>query len=67
MPGRWKWPTPMPDTHARTALRKAWRKAYATFVDTYRGAMERLRAGLSAVDFPAEGCRPPWFFPAPAG
>ena len=60
--------SPAPAVHtSSTALRKAWRKAYATFVDTYRGAMERLRAGLSAVDFPAEGCRPPWFFPAPAG
>ena len=49
------------------ALRKAWREAYAIFVDTYRGAMERLRQGFSAVDFPTEGCPPPWFAPIATG
>ena len=60
--------SPAPPVHTtRIALRKAWREAYAAFVDTYRGAMKRLRQGFSAVDFPTEGCPPPWFSPVPTG
>ena len=38
----WTKRSPAPPVHTTCiALRKAWREAYATFVDTYRGAMKR--------------------------
>ena len=52
-----KAPAPWVFTRCR-GLRRAWRAAYAAFVEAYGAAVDALRMGLGAVGFPAEGCRP---------
>ncbi|MCB9529797.1 MAG: hypothetical protein H6701_15670 [Myxococcales bacterium] len=51
--------SPAPAVHTRSrALRQAWWAGYVAFVETWRAALQALRAGCAAVGFPPEGCRP---------
>lgn len=48
-----------PSVHASCGeRRRAWREAYAAFVDAYAQAMEALRAGTRAFNFPEGGIAP---------
>ncbi len=51
--------SPAPAVHAATkAVRKQLKQAYRLFVEAYREAAARLRAGECGVEFPP-GCFPP--------
>jgi len=49
------------------AKRLEWRAAYQAFVESYRGAMTALRAGIEVFGFPGEGCRPTCMAIGPGG
>ncbi len=60
--------SPAPAVHASSrAQRIGWRAAYSAFVDSYRSAMQMLRAGIDECSFPPEGCRPVRMLPVPGG